>query len=288
MKPAASLRFPIHFAFLSALLLLRPLAMRAAEAPTPRSAPNQTNATIGDEPLVISDRTFKRDGKSVAATLRNVLELVRLRYPDANITAVEVEDVRIDNLTLHWGRYRGAPLPGEPRPRLNPPLIGVLTALAEASGRKFEAVPFGENDFLLRPPAATHPASAPMTEVFNLSPLSGGGLKRNLEQQLLALEGEAKALAARYGKEHPRFVEVRDRIDIVSGQLHRAARAVVPGEKLVSQIGQAVEDTLAAEKSHATVPRFQFHEGTNLLIVTGSDRAVDLTRKIIAALEKNP
>ena len=110
--------------------------------PTVRAQTNPAPApakTVDDEPLVITKGKFTRDGQSVPATVKNLMELVRLRYPDANITVVGVDDVVIENLTLHWARYRGDAPVGEIARRVNPPLRAVLTTLSAASGHKFVA-----------------------------------------------------------------------------------------------------------------------------------------------------
>jgi hypothetical protein len=46
--------------------------------------------------------------------------------------------------------------------------------------------------------------------------------------------------------------------------------------------------TLARLRPGEKLPEFQFHPGSNLLIVIGSPASVDVTRKVIAALERNP
>ncbi|MEO5960779.1 MAG: secretin N-terminal domain-containing protein, partial [Opitutaceae bacterium] len=60
-----------------------------------------------------------------------------------------------------------------------------------------------------------------------------------------------------------------------------------PGE-LVENIEKILGWTLVSLNRNQDRPVVQFHPGSNLLIVTGTDTAVDLTRKVIAALERNP
>src|SRR4051812_44341269 len=67
------------------------------------AAPPASSAAV-DAPLVIAGGKFSRDGKSVPATVRNLVDLIRRRYDSANITVVDVDDVVIDHLTLHWAQ----------------------------------------------------------------------------------------------------------------------------------------------------------------------------------------
>jgi hypothetical protein len=55
---------------------------------------------------------------------------------------------------------------------------------------------------------------------------------------------------------------------------------------VIEQIEQAVTATLQLLNTPELQPQMQFHPGTNLLIVVGSEEAIDVARKVVAALEK--
>jgi hypothetical protein len=56
--------------------------------------------------------------------------------------------------------------------------------------------------------------------------------------------------------------------------------------KLLAQISEMVTEALNKLQPDAKPPEFQFHKGTDLLVVIGSASAVDITRKVVAALEQ--
>jgi hypothetical protein len=47
-----------------------------------------------------------------------------------------------------------------------------------------------------------------------------------------------------------------------------------------------VLDTLQHLKSGQKKPTMQFHPGASLLVVVGGDEAIEVTRKVVAALER--
>jgi len=285
MKSPASFRRQFFASCLGALFLAGLPVAPAQEA----AAPSRTAARdydLGDEPLVIANGKFTRDGQTRAATVKNLVDVVRQRYPDANITAVGVDDIVIDQLTLQWARYRD-PVDGR---RLNPPLKAVLTTLAAASGRKFVATAFSEKDVLLEVPEGLREKSGLVTEVFNLSPYLTAGSHQiaNLEKQVRDMQLEMAVLQKRYADKHPTVLGLKDRLEETKAQLAQSMKDVdQKASDLVEQIDHVVRQTLARQQTREQPPDFQFHRGSNLLVITGSDNAVNLTRKVIAALEKN-
>lgn len=225
--------------------------------------------------------------------MKNLVELIRQRYRNVNITVIDVDDVTVQQLTLHWARYVDSKPEGSPGRVVDPPLEGVLAALAEASGRKFSVSGFGPKDFLLRLPESLHEGSDPVTEVFNLSPFLNQGSRRaaELESQLRDLQIELGVLQKRYAEKHPSVIDLNNRIDLVKAQLADSNRpskeAVAAAAKLVEDIKAAVDGTLHLQKSVESAPQFQFHPGSNLLVAVGGQNAINVTRKVIAALEKN-
>jgi hypothetical protein len=238
-----------------------------------------------NKPLVISQGVIQ-DGRNTPATVQNLVGLIREIYRGTNVTVLGVDDVVVGDLTLQWQGHR-APVTGE---WVNPELNGVLTTLCLASGRKFMVTSFGPNDFLLRVPENDDegPSARRTTEVFNLSSLTKQNYRRaGLEQEIRSIEVELVVLRTRYGDKHPRVVELTDRLDVYKAQLAQPASGAPDPIKLIEQIQEIVRSTLE-QKSIKQLPEFKYHSGSNLLVVVGNGEAIDLTRKVIAALEKTP
>jgi hypothetical protein len=275
------------FAIAIGMSLLVDLPIVRAQTP-PAPAPAKL---IGDEPLVIANGKFTRDGKGMPATVKNLMELIRLRYPDANITVVGVDDIGIENLTLHWARYRDAAPAGEVARRVNPPLKAVLTTLSAASGHKFVADMFSEKDVLLEAPEGLRQKSGVITEVFNLSPLLTPDASRvaELTAKLRDMQSQLAVLKTRYAEKHPAVVDLNERIELATRErkgLTRSSQEVVDAaSKVIEDIQQTVLSTLRLQELDETQPQFRFHTGGNLLVVVGSEAALDITRKVVAALE---
>jgi hypothetical protein len=265
---------------LSALLLCT-LSRAAVAEPAPASAATVRPASA--EELVIANGTFvSADGRSTPATLRNVVDAITQRHPHANITMVGVDDVIIRNVRLRWGKRVGV----EDTDPQDVPLAGMLTALCEASGRQFEVRPFGRNDFVLSTGDA--PKTAQRVEIFNLGSLTRQDRNRAaMEEDVRRYEMEYTVLGKTYGEKHPRMLEIADRIAVWKAQLAQKTPAGQEVVKVIEQIQDVVGTTLRL-KSRDALPEFKYHAGSNLLIVIGSDEAMDVTRKVIAALEKAP
>lgn len=270
----------------------------AAEA-TPK-APAASSGT-SDGPLVIKSGFFPgKDGTRTRATIRNLIDWISQRYPDTNITVVGVEDVVIENLALQWRRTRQPAPEGEIAQRAYPPLEGLLVALSEASGRKFYVRQFGPNDFVLALDFAQSPPQT--TEVFNLSPLMGARNRPALLEEIQRGEIELGILQKNGGptpgSNAPHIAAIQYRIEVAKKLLSQSSTTAVDVEKLIEKIQtvavQAVAQSMTLRESSngrspsGAFPQFKYHPGTNLLVVVGSPDAIDITRKVIAALEKNP
>lgn len=278
MKSSSRCRVSLTLVFFLSLL---PPAFTAAEAPasaTPNSEPS--SRTGRNEPLVIVGGVFPgKKGDRTPATVRNLIDVINDRYRDANITVVGVEDVVVENLTLQWRRGRATLENSEPLP----PLLGILEALSQASGRKFMVQHFSPTDFVLSPLA--HPeTSRQTTEVFNIATILGVGRnKAAFDEHLRLAETEMTVLRRRYGDKHPRILEASERIDVLKAQYPPASVGLQKAENVIQQIKDVVVRSKGGE-----VPKFEYHPGANLLVVIGTADAIDFTRKVIAALEKNP
>jgi hypothetical protein len=265
------IRFPL-LAFLSLLAGSRSFIVAQEEAP-----PGVKRTAI-DAELVIDKGTFARNGQRIPATLRNVVDAITQRYPRTNITIVGVEDVVADTVTVRW-----------PKQMLNvpdtvhPPLHGVLFALKAATGHRFLLEAFGPNDFVLSPTPGR--SGSRFAEVFNVAPLLSSGRARHYERQLRELETEYAAVRKVMGDDHPHTSGMRTQMEIAKAHL---AQAEPPADatKIIQRIEMAVKLTLLSLKSTEQPPEFSYHPGTNLLILVGGDEAVEVTRKVVTALEK--
>jgi hypothetical protein len=217
------------------------------------------------------------NGKPVPATLRNVVQhllQITKRQSYVAVTFVGVEDLLIDKLTLQIAS----------RPES---LDIALAALGEASGRKFRAQRFGDMDIMLVSDPQGGPARS--AEVFNLSRLLDNDELKVLDRQLEEAIHEFGAFQKNLGDQDGRVTVLKSRMEMIEAQRRKAAAKPVPkSDKLINQIQETVAMTLDRLKSGEKWPEFQFHPGTNLLVVIGSPDAIDITRKVVAALEKTP
>ena len=240
------------------------LSFSADPVEKPEAFPTASRKPPGEQ-LVIVKGVFTRNGENVPATVRNLVDLVLQSYPDATITLVGVENIVIENLTLTLRRVRVFADPATAKPQ---PVLSVLTAFAQASGRKFFVQPFSENDFLL---SADIAPSRQLTEVFNL-----GTLIKSNQGKLFTEDALRRLEAAGIGKEEAEIIK-----------LTQSSAPPPSPQKLIEQIQDAVATTLRIS-SRDPMPEFKYHPGTNLIIVVGTEPAIDATRKVIAALEKTP
>jgi hypothetical protein len=240
-----------------------------------------------DTPLVIADgvlRDYLVDGKPATATLRNLVPIVQRHYPASNITMIGVDDIAVGDLVLQW-----APKPPDPHaPLRSPPLNLVLRALSEASGHKFRVSdPEDPFTFLLvksDDPGALGPRVADVVYIGHI--LSHGINKAEIEVKLIDSQTRMSLAEERYGEKYPGKDDLSDLTAVLKKQLERANPSDEEISKLLTQISEVVTDTLTKLQPDAKPPEFQFHKGTDLLVVIGSASAVDITRKVVAALDQ--
>jgi hypothetical protein len=233
-------------------------------------------ATPGSEIKIVSGKIIgaSKAGQPVPATLSNVVDILREYYREASITVVGVDDVLIDNVTLRIAprtAYRGSAL------RI------ALAALAEASGRKFRVQDFSDQDFMLS--ADRSPTGRRTAEVFNLGHLLSNHQGKHLDRQIRDTETALTAVRKVMTNDHPRVADMTTQLEILKAHKAQAAPPL-DSKKVIEQIMDTVAVTLGLLKSGEKQPEFQFHPGTNLLIVVGGDDAIEVTRKVVAALEK--
>jgi hypothetical protein len=265
------------------LRLIIPLALLSLQAPESRAAESPSEVA----PLVVANGRFQRDGKSTAATVRNLIDFVQQRYPNANITIVGADDIVIEQLTLQWRDRLSRDDNGVTRP-MPPPLRSVLTALAEASGRRFEVQEFGNLDYVLRGWRAD--AARAATRIFNLRALMAPSAKaRDLEDELQMVQTQLRGMLPRVSigaMSKDDLVPLENRVAIIKRRLDEIPKPEVELDRLLAQIREVVELTLKLSHPGEGVPDFKYHPGSGLLIAVGSETAVDTTRMVIEALGK--
>ncbi|MBI3850896.1 MAG: hypothetical protein HY298_11570 [Verrucomicrobia bacterium] len=265
MRTHTLLRYFLTAANLAAALaLLPPHALAEDKPPSPPNKPSVSAEfkTPGYD-LEIVEGQFVQKGKKVTATLANVVDALRERYPKANI----VLSPGLANLHVGDLKLRSRNSLGEE-----------LEAIRAASGEKFEFTGAGgvgsgasaidpttglpvaivrpasnEGLFILREPAPT-PETARTVEAFNIGPYL----------QWLRFEWLRENQDAKQAQEN-REKEIAERLD----ELKQIVRETVQ----ILHRGTSVE-----------MPSYQFHRGANLLIVTGTREAVDVARKVVNAL----
>lgn len=205
------------------------------------------------------------------ATVRTVVDLLRGFYADAAITLIGVDDIVIDRLSLRLA------------PRSSS-LHSALTALAEASGQ-FAVRAFGEKDFVLT--ADRFAPSRRQVEVFNLTPLLVTSRGTQLELQIREIESRLAATRKVMGHDNPGVAQMNTEIEVLKAQRGNIPPPVKT-TKLLAEIEQAVQLTLQMLGSNEKSPEFSYHPGSNLLIVVGGDKAIEVTRKIVDAIAKAP
>ena len=267
MKSPAS-RFSLFgAASLCALVAFSTCARAAEKSPTPSAAASrETLLKIVNGKIA----NVTKDGQPVPATLSAIVDKLREEYGDASITLVGVDNVLIENVTLRLA------------PR-NSALRSALTALAEASGRKFRVQDFSDKDVVLT--ADRSPVGNRIVEVFNLGPLLSNNRAKQLERELRDAETNLIAVRKVMGNDHGRVADINTQIEILKSHLAQAAPPP-NGAKVIDQIKETVSITLQLLKSAEHQPEFQYHPGMNLLIVVGGDDAIEVTRKVVTALEK--
>jgi len=212
-----------------------------------------------------------KDGQPVPATLRNIVDMLREEYRGASITIVGVDNVMIENVTLRLA------------PR-NSALRSALTALAEASGRKFRVQDFSEQDVVLM--ADRSPVGNRIAEVFNLGPLlNNNNQAKQLERQLRDAETNLAAVRKVMGSDHPRVKDITTEIELIKAHLAQVGTSTgwQEGNRTNRADREYHPGALKVSREAARVPVSSGHEP---LIVVGGDEAIEVTRKVVAALEK--
>ena len=250
----------ILFVVIACSILPTPAQDKSTTRQKPEPASGESRSPAYDlevkEGFVVSGGPHAR---KATASLANVIDAVRDRYPNANVVIAP----GLANMSISDLKLRTSSISEE------------LEAIRVASGGKFEwsgapghldprtGLPAGsdENDkglFTLREP--TSPESQRVVEAFNI----GGYLQSAREDEEDATPGNPDQ--PRYKKKSKEF---RDR------------RA----NEMLEQLKMIILDTISAlHPATDGEPNFQFHRGANLLVIIGSRDALDVARKVVNAL----
>ncbi len=264
---------------LAAMLTLLAAGVSAQEPPAVHATPASESVSSGYDAsvfdLLVVNGVLVRDGKKVEATLGNVVDVLRARYPDANLVlSPGLAKLKIADLKLRGGQLRDE-----------------LEAIRVASGAKFNWLAPG-SDGPNQPPAPGQFQVDPVTGLRLPQPPAGTGddLNRGLfvlrdpppkpeEQRIIEafnLSGHLDWLWSQQEKQSEKNREV------ISKQGMEQLLRILEGT--IQWYGQSAQP---AAKS-LDFPGFQFHPGANMLIVIGTEDAVEIVRRVVSALPGQP
>ncbi len=257
---------------LATVSALPPNKVHAQDKPAshPKTEAASVEANTQGYDLEIADGKLVHKGRRLEASLGNVLDALRDRYPKANIVmSPGMSRLSIADLKLRAGH-----------------LADELEALRVASGGRFEFTgPSGPNPpidpstglplagatdlnaglFILREPRPTAETQR-MVEAFNVGPYLAW-----------LVEQEANELGLKAAHPDPtNYIEQIQKIRL-------KAASEGPGQ-IKSIIADTIKSLKQGEFNAADEPGFQFHQGANLLVVVGTREAVEVARKVVDAL----
>jgi hypothetical protein len=237
---------------------------------TGASAGGRTVKSVGYD-LEVEDNALDRQGKRVPATLANVVEALRDRYPHANI----VLSPGLANLTVSDLKLRSSNLGEE------------LEAVRVACAMQFE----------LQGPRPKEPSIDPATGV----PVAAPGIDPTTGIPVGAAGSANEGLfVLRRSGPPPQIERVVEAFNIgpyldwlaasMEGE-NAADRREAARDKSVKQIAEIIDETISTfmpPPNPGGPPTLQFHPGANLLVVVGSRDSVEVARKIVNALPGMP
>jgi len=214
----------------------------------------ERQASVAGFDIAIADGVFTHKGKTVDATLENVVDMLRDRHQDANIiVAPNVPRITVGDLKL-----RAANLEQE------------LEALRIASGERFEWSLPGGSQFN---PGAGVPIQnrEQMLYVLRGAPETGPG---RLRVEAFSLGGYFASLPKTDDEDQNKEViaqAIRELLEIVDETV---------------ALYQAIDDqnmygSVASQKRSLEM---RFHRGANLVILIGDPRSIEIAGKVIGAL----
>jgi hypothetical protein len=247
--------FPIALALLT--------NAQGQETQPPRQSSESRSADIVRYDLEIVNGSIVRVGSTSdkqEATLGNVIDAVRQRYPDANVAmSPGLSRLKISDLKL---RTRS--------------IWEDLEAIRVASGGKFDWS--GPSSPMFGRPSFPDPARVTEGQVD-----TSVGLFTLREAVTPERERSVEAFNIGPYLQHEETKEIAGPGQGASGDQPKAIAA--SREKRLAEVEQIILETIGAlHDEEIEKPRFQFHRGANLLIVIGSREAVEVARKIVSAL----
>jgi len=252
---------------LAAALAFLPRDVGAQDQPTAR--PKTTSASAEPAPpgydLEIIDGKLAGalKGRGLEATLGTVVDALRDRYTKANIVmSPGLAKLKISDLKLRAGH-----------------LADELEAIRVASGSKFDWMGPGSAAPNMPPGSSVQPVDSTTGLPIAVAPSM-------LDTGLFVLREPAPTPETTRTVEafniDPYLRWLREKQDPKEAQDRREQEV----EKRLEELMKIVAETLQSLKQGSSVeyPKFQFHRGANLLIVTGTRDAVEVARKVVNAL----
>jgi hypothetical protein len=253
-------------------------AATAASTPPGGVAGPGLNSQFGSS-LVIANG--KIDSYGPPATLNLVVARLAQRYPaESIIIGAHAGEVIIPDLTIHFGGESDLPQMMDYLQAIVAAVGGDLVLTADYSN----AGPYT----ISRRVSAS--AQAPKhIAVFNLGPAQATGqLDYALEAELAKAQLELSALTTTHGLNHPEVLAKNNEIQQLQMQIvQRKNDLLRQNDVHIEQIKDILAQTLDSLGLNENVG-VQFHSGANLLIVTGSDEALDVATKIVTAMGGTP
>jgi hypothetical protein len=274
MKTRAGIRYFLTAASLAAALAMQMSNSFGQDTKADAKAQATAKAAMRGYDLVISDGVlFETNGERSTAEIPAVMDVLRKRYPDANIViAPELSQVNVADLKLHAHD-----------------LPEMLEAVRVASGNKFDWS--GPNSSR---PGAIDPATGLPLAGAQADLSSGLFTLRPVEQTVEQAKGAERVVEAfNIGPflEH-KISEARSRQpEINRDELQRFSMAITDRE--VHDLQENIVSTVASfkqtdEGSVRTTLKFQYHSGASLLVAIGPRADVEVARKMMGALVSDP
>jgi hypothetical protein len=209
---------------------------------------------ISDGVLTWNGAKRKDNANRVPATIKNVVDLLREQYPDANfVMSPAVGDYSLTELKLRSSSVVGAleALSVASESFLRWRVMAPPSALDPATGLpKSPAAPTGENGqilYVLEVERNSAPKQANLqVEAFNISNYLGGGSDEDQERRMAQIEK----------------------------MVHET----------VDQYSEIVRQALNNRTKAMSAPSIRFHRGANLVIIIGEPEGVAVAAKVIGAL----
>jgi len=243
---------------------------RYSVAPITGTIAGLTAAARPASSLVIANGKIEPGGWP--ATLTTVVARLAERYPnDTIILGDSVGEFLIPDLTIHFG---GVSDPS--------PMMDYLQVIVAASNGRLVLDGNPRGPYTITRRVATASQAPRHVAVFNLGLTPAND--PSLEYELKQAQVELNVLQETNGPHHPTVEAKRVEIRTLEEQIAKQkAELENQARTRLDQIKDILAQTLDSLGLNENVS-VQFHPGANLLIVTGSDAALDVATKIVTAM----